>query len=58
MFTDLPDILTTKQVCETLGISINTLYTLLHEKQITAFKIGGRMWRIKKESIENYCNSK
>lgn len=58
MFTDLPDILTTKQVCEALGISKNTLYSLLHDQQIIGFKIGDRMWRIKKESIVSYCNSK
>lgn len=57
MFTDLPDLLTTKQVCSTLGISLNTLYSLLHTNQLKGFKVGERIWRITKESIIEYCRS-
>jgi excisionase family DNA binding protein len=58
MFSDLPDILTTAQVCNALGISKNTLYALLHDNQIQAFRIGDRLWRFRKESVIDYCKTK
>ncbi len=41
------------EVKKYLKISRATLYKLLHEKKIPAFKIGGQ-WRFKKEKLDKW----
>ena len=50
-FTD--DLFTSEQLCEIFSIGKNKVYELLKTGQIRAFKIG-RIWKIPRESVENY----
>lgn len=44
-------------VMEFLSIGKNTLYTLLNNREINAFKIG-KVWKIPKKSVEEYIERK
>lgn len=46
-FTDYPDVLTTKDTREILGVSTKTLLQLIHAGQLRSIKVG-RSYRIPK----------
>lgn len=46
-FTDYPDVLTTNDTCEILGVSTKTLLHLIHAGQLRSIKVG-RSYRIPK----------
>lgn len=50
------EILTTDEVMDFLGIGRNTIYELLNDKKIKAFKIG-KVWKIPRKSLDEYINS-
>lgn len=47
------DILTAEEICQYLKIPRSTLYKLISDKKIPAFRVG-RHWRFKKEQIEDW----
>ncbi len=47
------DILTAEEICQYLKIPRSTLYKLISDKKIPAFRVG-RHWRFKKEEIEEW----
>lgn len=47
------EIMRFEEVMEFLNIGKNTLYTLLNDGEINAFKIG-KVWKIPKKSVEEY----
>ncbi len=51
------EIMKFEEVMEYLNIGKNTLYRLLNNGEINAFKIG-KVWKIPKESIEEYIKKK
>ena len=51
------DMVSLEDLCEMLAIGKNTAYRLLKTNQIHAFKIG-RIWKIPRESVEEYVYSK
>ena len=51
------EIMRFEEVMEFLNIGKNTLYTLLNNCEINAFKIG-KVWKIPKKSVEEYVNRK
>ena len=51
------DIMKFEEVMEYLDIGKNTLYGLLKNDEINAFKIG-KVWKIPRKSVENYINKK
>ena len=53
MFNEYEDMITIEDVCSMLNIGKNNAYRLLKEGKIHAFKIG-RIWKITKESVEQY----
>lgn len=56
IFTDYPDVLSADQLCEVLGgIGKKTVYKLLKEEKIRAFKVG-REYRIPKLYVINYLS--
>ena len=55
MLDEYKDILTIKDACAILGISRNTLYSLLNEGKIQAVRCG-RNWRISKQALIDYVN--
>ena len=54
MLDEYPDVLSTKEVMEILDITKNLLYKLIHTKQIPAYRIGTKKWRINKNSLIEY----
>ena len=51
------EIMRFEEVMEFLSIGKNTLYTLLNNREINAFKIG-KIWKIPKKSVEEYIERK
>lgn len=51
------EIMKFEEVMEYLNIGKNTLYRLLNNGEINAFKIG-KVWKIPKKSVEDYVNKK
>jgi len=47
----MSDIFTAEEICRYLKIPRSTLYKLVRDKKIPAFRVG-RHWRFKKEQIE------
>ena len=57
MFTDYPDVVNTDQLCEMLGgAAIKSVYRLLREGKIKAFRIG-KGYRIPKVSVIEYLTA-
>ena len=48
-------LLTLEQVAEYLNVDKFTVYRLLSDKQLPAFKVGNQ-WRFKRRMIENWLN--
>ena len=51
------EIMRFEEVMEYLNIGKNTLYKLLNNGEISAFKIG-KVWKIPKKSIDDYIAKK
>lgn len=51
------EIMRFEEVMEFLNIGKNTLYKLLNDGEINAFKIG-KVWKILKKSVEEYIDKK
>lgn len=51
------EIMRFEEVMEFLNIGKNTLYKLLNNGEISAFKIG-KIWKIPKKSIDDYIAKK
>ena len=51
------DIMTLKEVAEFLKLSELSLYRLLRERKIPAFKIG-QQWRFKKSALDKWIEEK
>ena len=54
MLHGYPDVLTPREVREILSVSKNTLYRLIREERLPAFRLGRRSWRFRKEDIRFY----
>ena len=54
MLEEYPDILTSKEVMEILAISKELLYKLVNSKQLPAYRLGDKSWRINKTSLINH----
>jgi|GEM_PF-3085761 len=57
MLADYPDVLTSKDIMDIMGISKELLYDLIHKKLIPAYKLSKKEWRFNKDSIINYLTS-
>ena len=51
------EVMTLREASQYLGISQDTLYKYLSEKQIPAFKLGNR-WRFKKDLLDRWMERK
>jgi excisionase family DNA binding protein len=56
MFSNYPDVLNIKQVCEMLGIGRNNAYALIKNNVITSVRIGRKI-RVTKESVIEFINN-
>ena len=57
MFTEYPDVVNTDQLCEMLGgAAIKSVYRLLREGKIKAFRIG-KGYKIPKVSVIEYLTA-
>lgn len=55
MFEDFSDFMTPGEAMTALGIGKNLMYRLLNEGSIKAVRVGGKMWRISRESLADYA---
>lgn len=53
----ISDFLSIKEVASYLRFHEMTIYRLIKEKRIEAFKVAGN-WRVKKEAIDNYLENR
>jgi excisionase family DNA binding protein len=53
------DVISISQACQFLGVHRNTLYRLIHEEALPAFRMtrGGR-WRFRKEDLRDWLEDK
>lgn len=54
MLFNYPDVLTPKHMMEILSISKNTLYTMIQNNELPAFKLGPKAWRFRKVDVIAY----
>lgn len=48
------EIMNAYEVAEALGISTNAVYELLNDQSLKGFKVGKKIWKIPRESLEEY----
>lgn len=48
------ELLTPKQVAESLGIHLNTVYRLIANGDLTAVRVGPKLLRVSKKSLGDY----
>lgn len=48
------EIMNAYEVSEALGISTNAVYELLNTGELKGFKVGRKIWKIPRESLEEY----
>jgi excisionase family DNA binding protein len=51
-----PRALAPKEVAERLGVSLNTVYTLLKNHDLHGFKVG-KAWRVREDVVERFTNA-
>ena len=53
------DLISVPEACRFLGVHRNTLYRLIHEAELPAFKMtrGGR-WRLRRNDLQNWLEDK
>ena len=51
------ELMTVEQFCQILQIGKNTAYKLLQTGEIKGFRVG-RRWKIPRDSVNEYLNSK
>jgi excisionase family DNA binding protein len=51
------EVMTLREASEYLGVSPDTLYKYLSDRQIPAFKLGNR-WRFKKDLLDRWMEKK
>ena len=56
MLSEYPDIMTVREAMDALGVSKSTIYGLIQNHKIPAFRLGEKLWRIRKDSLLNYLN--
>ncbi len=54
MLENYPDVLTSRDIMEILSIDKSLLYELLQSRQIPAYRIGNKKWRVNKDSFIEY----
>lgn len=58
MLKNYPEILSPQDIMKILNLSKNTVYSMLNNHIIPAYRIGnGKIWKINKEDFEEYLHS-
>lgn len=57
MLIDYPDIMTIREAMDVLGVSRNTMYEYVRNGTIHAFKLGSKIWRMKKSDLLTFLNN-
>jgi len=50
----LPDLLTLEDLAERLQVSVSTIRRMIAAGQIRAFKLGARVWRVRRVDYDDY----
>lgn len=53
MFEYYETLITPQEACDMIGCGMNSIYKLLNEHKIKAFRVG-RRWKIPKRAIQEY----
>jgi excisionase family DNA binding protein len=57
MLNEYPEILMPKHLIKILGLSKNTIYSMLNNGTLPAYRIGnGKIWRINKTDLIDYLS--
>lgn len=56
MLEEFPDVLTPREAMDILYVSRNTFYELVRNGVLPGFKLGPKIWRVKKVDLINYLN--
>lgn len=54
MLEEYPDFMTIREAREALGISKSTIYELIQDGKVPAFRLGQKLWRIRKDNLLEY----
>lgn len=54
MLDEYPDIMTIREAMDALGVSKSTIYELIRSQKIPAFRLGTKLWRIRKDDLLKY----
>ncbi len=54
MFDNYPNVLTVAECCEILEVGNHTIYQLIAEGKIRAYRVGEKIWRIPRTSLAAY----
>lgn len=58
MFESENEIMSVSEVADVLHVGLNTIYRLIKDGELDAFRTGSRCWHIHRKSLEKYvCNS-
>ena len=57
MLDQFGDILTVPEVADILMVGRNTVYDLLAEGKLKGFRIGKKIWKVPRESLEQYIKT-
>lgn len=57
MLEEYSDIMTIREAREALGISKSTIYELIQKDQLPAFRLGRKLWRIRKDDLLGYLKA-
>jgi excisionase family DNA binding protein len=56
MLDDYSDIMTVREAMEALGVSRSTMYLLIENRKIPAFRLGQKLWRVRKDDLLKYLD--
>ncbi len=52
-----PDIMTVREAMDALGVSRSTMYLLIENHKIPAFRLGQKLWRVRKDDLLKYLET-
>lgn len=54
MFESENEVMSASEVADVLHVGLNTVYRLIKEKKLSAFRTGTRSWHIPRIALEEY----
>lgn len=57
LLSGYPDIMTVREAMDALCVSKSTIYQLIRDQKVPAFRLGPKLWRIRKDCLILYLKS-